>query len=282
MRKVWFISIFLISTAVVSYLFFQHQSVQTITYFPIDPEESFTKAQTKISAKKEQPNHSYSIDWASHSNSNTEVYLRQDVSLLFENGRLKGVASKWKEDHKTIQLEKQLQGKSSNHYQSISFHHGEIHDPNGQIKGMQHMSDAELYVVDAPDGQIESFSEPANQLTAEWKDTLDLSTKQQLLDHWNQLMNHYQIDKTDYKSIPLTTLSRYNEKNLPNMTQEETDQVIGRLWEGLYKNYIVPVSSGKSDTSSSFIPMVLLAKDKSHLLVLYQLDGEQQKLIQQL
>lgn len=282
MRKGLFISIFLICIATASYFLFQHQSVQTITYFPPDQEGSFKKTKTEIDAEKEENNKTYDVNWKTHSNSNKNAYLRQDVSLLFANGRLKGVASKWKEDDDTIHLKKQLRGESSNHYQSISFHHGEIHDPDEEIKSIQHMSDAELYVVDTPDGQIESFSVPGSHLAAEWKDKLDLSTKQQLLYHWNKLMKHFQIDKTDYNSIPLTALSRYNEENLPNMSQKETDQVLGRLWEGLYKNYIVPVSSEESDRSSSFVPIVLVAKDKSHLLVLYQLDGKMQKLIQQL
>src|SRR5699024_10455533 len=145
---------------------------------------------------------------SSHSNSNVQAYLRQDVSLIFENGRLQGVASKWKEDTDAIQQKKQLTGESNSYYQSITFHHGEIHYPKDEIKSIQHMSHADLYVVNAPGEPIESFSTPTDHITAGWKDKLDLSTRQQLLHHWNKLMNHFQIDQKDYDLIPLTSLSQ--------------------------------------------------------------------------
>ncbi|MEN1970530.1 hypothetical protein WMZ97_20970 [Lentibacillus sp. N15] len=282
MRTKLLMILFLLFIMLTSYIYFgQERSIQTITYFPIDAESSFTNATTDIAMTAVHDHKSYDIDWTSQSKSDKQVYLRQDASLLFANGRLKGVASKWKENAAKIKLSKQFTSKDSSYYQAISFHQGEIHTKE-PIKSVQQMSHHELYVVHSPTKPIQSFSEPTNKFETDWQEVLATKTKQQLIYHWNQLMQHFQVNSSSYYSIPLTSLYRYTQTSLPEMSQAKTDQIMGQLWEGLYKNYIVPAASGTNQLDSSYIPLVLIAKDQSHLLVLYQLDGKMQKLIQQL
>lgn len=280
----WLFSIlFLLFITLASFIYFEHtRSIQTITYFPIDTNTSFTTASTKIALTSEKDQQPYNISWTSQSKSNKQVYLRQDASILFANGRLKGVASKWQENTDKIYLKKELSCENSSYFQAISFHYGEVHYPEDEIKSIQQMSHDALYVANSPTVPIEPFSTPQNRFTAEWKEKLDTTTKQQLIYHWNELMQHFQIASGDYHSIPLTSLYLYNERSLPAMSQAQTDQIIGKLWEGLYKNYIIPATSGTSQLESSYIPLVLVAKDRTHLLVLFQLDGKKEKLIQRI
>ncbi|WP_099158505.1 hypothetical protein [Virgibacillus ndiopensis] len=276
--------IFILITFVVLAGFFyigKLSSVPAITYFPIDQETTFVDTTTNIEFYSQQGNNSYDISWTSNSKSDKKVYLRQDASLLFDNGRLKGVLSKWKQNEDTIQLNQKLSNEDSSYFQAISFHHGEVHYPDDKIKSIHQMSYDELYVVDSPTTPLESFKIPKSEFETEWKNLLDLTTKQQLIYHWNKLMNHFDINKEDYITIPLTNLYKYNEENLPNMTAEQTDQIIGQLWEGLYKNYILPATSPADNKLSSYIPIVLFDKKNTHLLVLYEVNGKKERLIQQ-
>ncbi|WP_106497144.1 hypothetical protein [Lentibacillus sp. Marseille-P4043] len=282
MNKWLFISIFTLFCCLAGYLFFQRiNSVPTVIYFPIDQKTTFDTTDTRIEFITEHKHNQYELAWTSNSKSSKEVYLRQDTSLLFDNGLLRGVTSKWSENSDTINLQKNLLSEDSSYFQAISYHHGEIHYPDDQIKSIQKMSYDELYVVDSPTTPLVTFQSPKEAFDREWKKLLDVTSKQQLLYHWKKLMRHFNIQAESYDIVPLTSLHRYNQESLANMTQKQTDQMIGQLWEGLYKNYIIPASSGTGDLKSSYIPLVLFAKDRTHLIVLFQLHGEKQKLIQE-
>lgn len=240
-----------------------NNALQTITYFPIDQENQFVEAKSELESSHQKDDSFYNITWTSNSKSNHDLYLRQDASLLFDNGRLRGVRSKWEQDTASIQLKESLSGKDDSFFQVITYHHGEVHYPDDTIKSIQHMSQDKLYV-----------SETANK-------KLDKTTKKQLLYHWNQLFKHFNIDETSYTSVPLTHLYTYNQKAIPGMSQTETDQIIGQLWEGLYKNYIIPAASTKKNAGSNYVPLILFDKEHKHLLVLFELNGKKEKLIQQ-
>ncbi|MBY7143373.1 hypothetical protein KFZ56_09990 [Virgibacillus sp. NKC19-3] len=251
-----------------------------ITYFPIDEKTPFTHANTSLELSTAKGNDSYEIDWTSNSRSGKEMYLRQDASLLFDNGRLRGVHSKWMQDTESIYLEEALLSEDSSYFQAISFHHGEVHYPNDEIKSIHQMSNDHLYVIDSPATPLEAFHSPKNKAQNEWKELLDRTTKQQLLHHWHQLFTHFNISSESYLAVPLTNLYHYNNQPLPSMTQEQTNKVIGQLWEGVYKNYIIPAANTENNKLESFVPIVLFDKDNDHLLVLFELNGKKEKLIQ--
>lgn len=54
---------------------------------------------------------------------------------------------------------------------------------------------------------------------------------------------------------------------------------MGQLWEGLYKNYLLPIVTRNKPTDT-YVPIILLNKNHNHLLVLYEANHEKKKLIQ--
>src|SRR5690625_2444760 len=68
-----------------------NNALQTITYFPIDQENRFVEAKSQLESSRQKGDSFYNITWTSSSESNHDLYLRQDASLLFDNGRLRGV-----------------------------------------------------------------------------------------------------------------------------------------------------------------------------------------------
>ncbi|TMN20970.1 hypothetical protein [Lentibacillus cibarius] len=260
----------------------QTSTSPAITYFEEDKETNYHKTSTYLKLLSEESRDSYEVGWNSQSVSERELYLRQDVSLLFHNGRLRGVKSKWKENASTIKLKEKVTGEDSNYYQAITYHHGEVHYPDDRITSIQQMSYDQLYVIDSPNTALRSFKKAESDFEYEWKRLLRHTTQQQLAYSWNQLMEHFQVDKSSYRAVPLTALKRFNQEALPSFTPAQTNQIIGQLWEGLYKNYIIPLvtSKSKSETLTSYTPVILFDKQKTHLMVLYEINGEKKRLIQ--
>lgn len=261
--------------------FGQENTVPTITYFPMDEETSFEKASTRLEMVSEKTNDSYELTWESESKSDKEIYLRQDASILFSNGILRGIRSKWIEGADSIRIKEKLYGEDSSYFQAISYHHGEIHYPDDQIKSIQQITYDQLYVIDSPNTALESFKTPENEYETQWSTLLDHTTHQQLLYSWKLLIDYFNIDNESYFSVPLTRLYKYNNEPLPSFTQKQTNQIIGQLWEGIYKNYIINAKNIENNQLKSYVPLVLFDKQNEHLIVLYELNGEKEQLIQQ-
>src|SRR5699024_12649276 len=68
-----------------------------ITFFPLDETFFFTDATTNLDNFQDNL-----LNWTTLSSSEKPVYLRQDVSLLYENGFFKGIQSKWEQDQQII------------------------------------------------------------------------------------------------------------------------------------------------------------------------------------
>ena len=66
------------------------------------------------------------------------------------------------------------------------------------------------------------------------------------------------------------------------MSQQETDVLIGRLWEGIYKSYVIPASESSENQLESYIPLILIDKQNTHLYVLFELNGGREQLIQRI
>ncbi|GAB3795524.1 hypothetical protein [Virgibacillus kimchii] len=277
--RLFFFLFLLVSIFTIIYSF-KFISSPAITFFPLNKERAFVEADSTLSLIAENEKDRYEIKWSSSSQSDEPFYLRQDVSLLYENGLLKGVRSKWVEDTDVIQIKEKILQEDSGFFQVISFHHGEIHNDDSKITSIHTLSGDYLYVIDSPTTPLESFKEPNNSYEAEWKNLLDKASKQQLLFHWHQLFTYFGVDEENYLAVPLTELNKYVKEPLPSMTQDETDKIMGQLWEGLYKNYIIPIVSEDTDRINSYIPIVLFDKKKNHLQVLFELNGEKQQLLQ--
>lgn len=248
----------------------------TMQYFPIDEQITFEQAETTLNMNKDIQK----VVWNVNSTSSEKAYLRQDVSLLYDNGKIKGVLSKWREQTKRIELVNYFPIGRSGLLQAISFHHAEIHRGN-DINSIQQMTQAKLHYVE-DENTLFSFHTPHSPKEKEWKKVLHKQMDKQLKIHWDDLTQHLHINQEEYLLIPLTELDQYEDKTFPNRSEEETKQIIGQLWEGLYKNYIISFSENENRNSESYIPLIMLAHDNSHLLVVYELNGQKQKLLQKL
>jgi len=177
-----------------------------------------------------------------------------------------------------------IPGEDSNHYVSFSYHHGEIHyQDTNSIKSTQQMSRDHLYVIDSSFHSLQSFRTPKNEVQLEWKKVIDHIQKQQQAVTTDRLIEYFNIPIQQYHQEYLTNLATYHEESLKGLTREETQNMIGRLWEGLYKNYFLGIK--KDDQSiinpiGSSEPVILFSKDFSHLYVLFETsEGEPIQLI---
>jgi len=271
--------VFLILTIIV-FIAIYNKTAPTITFFPLDADTQFEYSETDLLFSHDKGNKTYQLQWNVHSKSDRNLYLRQDVSLLFTNGKLKGVKSKWEENSAVIEIEKTLQSESDVLWESISFHHGERHLPNDEIRSIQEMSHNHLYVITPSDQQYKQTKAKESDSDAKIVQHIDENIKKELQSHWNELITYFNISVENYITVPLTDLYKYNDENLPNMTRKQTKQILGQLWEGLYENYIIPAVDTKDNQTDNYTPIILLDKQGNHLIVLFELNNKKEMLIQ--
>jgi hypothetical protein len=258
---------------------------ESIIFFPIDPNVEFIEAKTSLVLQPQKINQQYSLRWDVSSTLDRKVYLRQDISLLYANGRLMDTLAKWKENSQTLIQEKIVKAKDSNLFQAISFHYGEIHEDDS-IRSSQKMSGDKLYVIDSPYSPLTSFRRAKSLEEKEWEKLLNQTTKQFLDYKTRQLVNHFSIQEKNYYHFYLPELVFYNEQPFPDISMEKTQKIIGNLWEGLYKNYFLGIKKANGTIVSpigSTMPVIFISKDFSHLIVLFETkDGEKIDLIQKI
>lgn len=259
------VSLFVILLTV--YWQFDHPKVQeSITFFPIDPNVQFKSAETSI---KQLTNHT--LLWRIQSTLDRKAYLRQDAGFLYENGKLIAELHEWKQNTSQLSQEKQISIKRNALYEAISLHHAELHEKGGQIFSSQAMSEDQLYVVKTVVNGPVSYRLPQTREQEEWKRELDSQTVSMLQSSWNKGIRWFSISLNNYQAYPLNEFNIQAKKSLPGFTKNETDRIAGNLWEGLYKNYLLGIKKADGTIMSpigSTIPLILIAKDKTHLLVL--------------
>ena len=271
--------ILIVSFIMLMFLIFQRnmQDSTAMKYFPIDSELAFDDASTTLSYDKKNDN----INWNSHSSSSQTTYLRQDVALIYENGMFKGILSEWKNDTAIIELETSIPISTSSILQSITFHHGEIHQDDESITSIQKMSNDLLYVITEGE-EIHTFHHPKTKEDKMKQQELTNHMNSAMEKHLHSMLTYHQLSIDKYEILPLTKLVTYDDSSLFNFSNETTSRIIGQFWEGLYNEYITLLMSYKNDIPSHYMPFILIAKDKSHLLVLFEIDDEPFKLKQNL
>jgi hypothetical protein len=229
---------------------------ESITYFPIDPNVSFKTAQTILTVVNNPAN---TILWKEHSTLDRKAYLRQDAALLYANGRLIDQLWNWKQNTAVIEQEKRMTLDKNVLLQAITFHHAELHENENQIFSSQAMSaDQTFFLTANADGE-----NVKKQLEQQIETMLQLS--------WNKGLRHFSINLSNYQAYPLSEFNELAKDSLPGFTKPETAKIVGNLWEGLYKNYILGIKKAGGAIESpkgSTLPLILIATDKSHLLVL--------------
>jgi hypothetical protein len=262
-------AVFFMAGSLFVYFYLTNLSRETIIYFPIDPTISFETASTKLNAQ-EQPNNSFTLDWKVDSTLEKEGYLRQDISLLFMNGRLIGVLRDWKQNSMVIQQEKSLSAKQSGVFDAVSFHYAELHPGPDVFKSAQYMTGDQLYVISSRLSAFQSFRNPMDSDQKDWKQTLDnlsLAIRKEALLAANKF---FQVNSQDYDIFRLTELYATRDKILSGFTNSKREEIIGKLWEGLYKNYVLGIKKEAQSVSplNSTEPLLLVAKDKRELIII--------------
>lgn len=277
-QRLIFLSIFLMIIVTVQLL---QPSTEVLKYFPIDEDASFSQLSTSLNFQESIDNQSQLI-WKIESRHDQPAYLSQDVGLLYENGKLKGIQSKWRQDQKELKQSIDFKPKSDSLYQTISYHHLELHQESNPISSQHQMTEAQLYVFPKSNSSILSFNYPRTDNEKRSADHLDEEILKYLNQTWSELMDDYEIKRDLYYQIPLINLTNYQETPLANMSMTDTRRIIAQLWEGLYKNYILPNRQVEL-IEPSVIPLILLDKDLDHLIVLFtDHNGDNQQLFQQL
>jgi hypothetical protein len=259
---------FLIIIATVFYEIKYPKVQESITFFPIDPTVAFKKAETSLSHLENT-----TLKWTIESTLDRKAYLRQDIGLLFSNGRLVGRLGDWKQNTDSLKQEKIINVDKSSLFQAISFHHAELHEKGDRIFSSQVMSNKYLYAIPTTSRNLDTFRIPSTEKDQYWKKTLDAGTERMLQYTWNKGLRHFSIPLSKYKVFPLTEIDLKESVAFTGFSKKETERIIGSLWEGLYKNYLLGIKKADGMTVNpigSTIPLILLANDKTHLLVLME------------
>ncbi|MFA9559383.1 hypothetical protein ACERII_18905 [Evansella sp. AB-rgal1] len=265
-------------------IFSLSETSETIIYFPEDSNITFPEKSTEIQLRELKDENEYLLEWQFYSTSSESVYLRQDISLLFENGILVDKRSESKQNNNKITGKSSFYGEDSGKHVAISLHYAEVHYPEELIKSKRTMSQDTLYIIDSPLSPILTFREPKTTMEKRSKNLLDSIIEQQLMYKWEELLEEFQINRSTYFEIPFDKLAKYESQPFPSFTQEKTNEVLGKLWEGLYRYYILGVNTFTDkdyDPIGNTLPLILLHENGGHLLVLYETDdGTKQQLLQ--
>jgi hypothetical protein len=147
------------------------------------------------------------------------------------------------------------------------------------------MSADQIYIANLQNGAFHSFRNAFSKQEQEWKQKLDQQTKEFLHHSWEKGIRYFSVNPDQYFAFPLTDLFLNPSSSFPGFTEQETNRITGNLWEGLYKNYFLGIK--KADGTmikpiGSTIPLILIAKDKSHLLVLTETANGEPTLLRQM
>lgn len=273
MKKILVIFIIFISFIGAVLSLKENKTQESIIYFPIDPKVSFQTAYTSLKLLNKPQNNQYTLKWDISSSLDKEAYLRQDVGLLFSNGKLVDGVGKWIENSKGLKQEKNIFSQGSAYFQGLTFHHAELHEKGDKIFSAQAMSGDQLYVIHTPFTPLSSFRTANSIAEKEWKERLDQKTSTLLENSWEKGIKKYSINLNQYHAYPLTQFYLGTNHVVPGFSQEKSKMILGRLWEGLYKNYFLGIKKADGTMESpigSTLPLILLSKDKTHLLVLIE------------
>lgn len=259
-----------LSLLIVFFLILSHlRTEEAITYFPTDEEAQFIETNTKLIPSVEKNNYIVST----RSSTEEATYLRQDVTIVFQNGKAIIFLNKWKQDGQTITQDKTFHLQPTALLELISFHHAEIHRDN-DISSIHSMSKDQRFLL--PDT---SFTIPQTKKEIEVSNQIKNKVKAYLDRSWQDLIHHFSINQKQYIAIPLIKINKLPAYLNDHFSPLTIKQITGQLIEGLYKNYILQAMD--LDVSDP-MPLLLLAKDRSHMLIVYSLNDEPSLLRQEL
>src|SRR5699024_10433987 len=157
----------------------------------------------------------------------------------------------------------------------------EIHHEDTTITSVQKMTTENTFLLRTADKEIFLTDEYIKKSKG-IQEKLVSDTEHTLAMVWDRWIAEQGIKLENYELIPLIALDSYNEKTLPSFTQAETDKIIGQLWEGLYKSYLIPLLDSSHNIQNDYMPIILISHDKTHLVVLYEQNKEIKSLYQKI
>lgn len=288
-KKLLFVGLTIIIAIVASSFLFYSTTVntsnfqETIANFPIDETKNFVHVKTAITLLDQNDKDKYTIEWKTSSSIKDRLYIGYDISLLFEDGRLKDTLMITKEKSEKLFQKKKVAGEDSGHFESITFHYGQLHYPNDITKSVQSMSYDQLYVLDSPLSPLEYFKAPKTPSEEDGKRILDTIIQQNLQYTWEELLDYFQIQAHNYHSVPVTNLYHYHNTTLPNLTDSETKELLAQTWSMIYNYYFIGIEKHDGTIVSpvgSSLPLILYHNSYSHIIMVFSnKDGEKYNII---
>ncbi|WP_409301679.1 hypothetical protein [Peribacillus sp. SCS-155] len=244
---------------------------ETVMFFPIDTEVEFNEATTKINVIKDEQS-GYSLYWRVRSLLDRKAYLRQDLSILYKNGRMAGLLKDWHQYSTQVDQEKSIHERQSSIFKAISFHYAELHPSSEIYKSAHEMTADHLYVIASPFSKFQSFQRPSTKEQKEWKLTLDNVTSSLQAETLEAVSAAYRIDTSMYRVFPLTSLNETKGEIFKHFSPSLQQELMSKLWEGIYKNYILGITINKGPAAQSPIgstePLLLVRHDNREVLVI--------------
>ncbi len=250
---------------IVSVIAATNTSVPTITYFPPDQTVTFQEQNNELDYTNNK------LHWKTISTTSKPTYLRQDIAMLYRDGVFLGFMNQWKTNHKTLSFEHLFSKPKPGMYESISYHYSENHN-NDDIRSAALMDYSYLQLDCATTNC--HVEQSGDQLS----DSMHYNKKVE--HHWDDLMAYFSIEEQLFTKMSMTHLFRYKDQPLPTLTQQETDDVINHLWEGIYANYIIALMDTNEKQRAHYIPLVLMKSDE--IQILYEINDKKEQLIQKI
>ncbi|MDQ0213869.1 hypothetical protein J2S13_000263 [Oikeobacillus pervagus] len=269
---------------VMFYIFPLNEAEESIIFFPLNENVHFTSAQTDLDLLAAKKNQSFQVKWSIRSLLQQKAYLRQDIGLLFMNGKLKGLLNEWKQNTDLMEENTIISGRESSYIQAISFHYAEIHNGDEQITSADRITSAKLFVIDSAFSPLTAFKTPSNSEEREWKGVLEktgLNQQQQII---NDASKKYKINLNQFYPISINDLEKYETTPFPNFTLPQTQNILGKLWEGIYKNYFLGIKTADGTIVSpieSTAPIIFIPKTGTELYVITQTKDKELILLKQ-
>lgn len=282
MLIVWFSAAAVLTAFLIGRFNIFDSARETIIFFPIDESVSFKSSGTTLSLGKEND---HSIDWKTEAKLDRKAYLRQDLALLYTNGLLKGKMGKWRQNTADLIQKETIKGNESSKVDAITFHYAELHQPGDTITSAQTMSNDSLYIIDSAFTPLSAFRVAKSSEEIEWKKVLHRNVRNKQKTSLQNAQKTHGVNLAEYSIIPLNELKRFREEPLPGFSRMESAEIIGRLWEGIYKNYFLGIRKSDGtvvEPNDSTMPLILISRDKTHLLVITETKDGESVLLKQL
>jgi len=235
---------------------FYQQHIHSITYFESNENYFFGHATIETKIKSNQ------LQWKMISETNELAYIRQNIGLLFVNGKFKAFYSEWKPNRRYLSFQQSFPLPNKARIDTLGLHYGEFHD------------DDSIYSLQLMDGQT-LYTETNEKM----KQSIDHQIDQTIQQYVQYILDMYSIDENLYHIVPFTELQQYFKYYNNKHSNLATEKLEGHLWESIYKQYILTLLSTK-DIDEHVMPLFLFAKDNSHVYFIFTMNHKTYQFIQ--